>query len=390
MKNIFSALLILSSLSVFAQQGIQFQKNTFAQMLEQAKKENKLVFIDAMAVWCGPCKLMDKNVFTQKSVGDYFNTNFINGKFDMEKGEGVALAARYGVRSYPTFLFINGDGQLISQNMGYMPESTFLELGKEANAALKNIGSMRERFDKGEKEPDFLINIIKLHSNSDYQFAKLASERYFQHKKTKEFTKDEVGYLLFFVKSVDDLNYKVFKQNQSQITQHFPAQTFADFDNQLKMQKIWESSVATDTGTVNDLYFLTSAEPLVGKEQAQKTLNRFKLSYYELTNNFPSYQSTALEYFKIPEQFDPAELLKAAWIFSEKATDRNALKTAQMWAEKSVLQRETPENTYILAKLYQRSGKTAEARMYAESSVRLAKQKEADSSAAEKLLQELK
>jgi hypothetical protein len=97
-----------------------------------------------------------------------------------------------------------------------------------------------------------------------------------------------------------------------------------------------------------------------------------------------------LEYFKIPEQFDPAELLKAAWIFSEKATDRNALKTAQMWAEKSVLQRETPENTYILAKLYQRSGKTAEARMYAESSVRLAKQKEADSSAAEKLLQELK
>src|SRR5690606_40768831 len=101
MKNIFAAFALLLSIIVVAQDGIQFQKNTFGEMLEKAKKENKLIFIDAMAVWCGPCKLMDKNVFSQKPVGDYFNANFINGKFDMEKGEGLELAARYGVRSYP-------------------------------------------------------------------------------------------------------------------------------------------------------------------------------------------------------------------------------------------------------------------------------------------------
>lgn len=389
MKNIFAALALLMSIIVVAQDGIQFQKNNFGEMLEKAKKENKLIFIDAMAVWCGPCKLMDKNVFSQKPVGDYFNANFINGKFDMEKGEGLELAARYGVRSYPTYLFINGDGQLVSRNMGYMPESTFLELGKEAYAAVKNMGSMKSRFEKGEKDPDFLISIIKLHAESDYDFAKQASERYFKNKKTSEFTKEEVGYLLFAIKSVDDANYSIFKKNEKALTQHFPAQTFEQFDNQLKIQKLWDTSVNLKAQTVNDTQFLSQAEVMIGKEEAEKVLNRRKLDFYEQTENFPAYQAAALAYFKINEKADPTEQLKAAWIFSEKATDQNALRTAQQWAERSVQMRETPENSYILAKLYQKSGKNAEAKMYAEAAVRLAKQRGVDSSAAEKLLTEL-
>ncbi len=389
MKNIFAAFALLLSLSVAAQEGIQFQKNNFGEMLEKAKKENKLIFIDAMAVWCGPCKLMDKNVFSQKSVGDFYNANFINGKFDMEKGEGLELAARYGVRSYPTFLFINGDGQLVSRNMGYLPESTFLELGKEAHAAVKNMGSMKARFEKGEKDPEFLINIIKLHAESDYDFARQASERYFKNKKTAEFTREEVGYLMFAIKSVDDANYSIFKKNEKALLQHFPAQTLEQFDHQLKIQKSWETSVDLKAKTVNSTQFLNQAEALIGKEAAERELNRRKLDFYEQTENFPAYQAAALAYFQATEKTDPTEQLKAAWIFSEKATDKTALKAAQQWAERSVQMRETPENTYILAKIYQKSGKKAEAKMYAEAAVRLAKQKGADSSAAEKLLTEL-
>jgi uncharacterized protein YyaL (SSP411 family) len=58
----------------------------------KAKKENKLIFVDAYASWCGPCKLMVKNIFPLKTVGDYYNSHFINAKIDMEKGEGIELA----------------------------------------------------------------------------------------------------------------------------------------------------------------------------------------------------------------------------------------------------------------------------------------------------------
>lgn len=59
-----------------------------------------------MASWCGPCKMMDRNVFVKKSVGDYYNSTFVNARFDMEKGEGIEIAQKYMVRSYPTYLFL--------------------------------------------------------------------------------------------------------------------------------------------------------------------------------------------------------------------------------------------------------------------------------------------
>ena len=390
MKRILLLLIYTLSFSGFAQDGIQFRKESFSQLLAQAKKENKLVFIDAMAVWCGPCKMMDKNVFPQKSVGDFYNSHFINGKFDMEKGEGREIAKRYGVQSYPTFLFINGDGQLISQNMGYLPESTFLELGREAAAVNSKFGSMKERFEKGETDPEFLINIIKLHSSTDYDFARRASERYFKNKKNKEFTKDEVGYLLFFVKSVDDANYKIFQANREALNQHFTPQTFIDFDNQLQIQKLWENAVNTTTKAVNETQFLEKASILVGKENAQQILNRLKLNHYEQTGQFAEYERTALAHYQNPDAHESTELLKAAWVFLDKASTPTSFATALMWAEKTVMRSENPENTYILARLYQKTGKNAEALMYAETSARLAKQRETDATAAEQLIEELK
>lgn len=83
---------MLISTTLFSQDGIKFGKQSFAKTLEQAKKENKLIFLDAFASWCGPCKLLDKNVFPKKEVGDYFNANFLNLHIDMEKGEGIEIA----------------------------------------------------------------------------------------------------------------------------------------------------------------------------------------------------------------------------------------------------------------------------------------------------------
>ncbi len=87
MKKIFSGLFLISAIITFAQEAIQFQDIPFKDLITKAKKENKIVFIDAYASWCGPCKMMEKNIFTQKAVGDYYNANFVNARIDMEKGE---------------------------------------------------------------------------------------------------------------------------------------------------------------------------------------------------------------------------------------------------------------------------------------------------------------
>ena len=89
---ILFAFAILIGTSSSAQEGIVFSDGTWFQLLEKAKKEDKVIFMDAYTTWCGPCKKMARETFTQKSVGEFYNTNFINVKMDMEKGEGIQLA----------------------------------------------------------------------------------------------------------------------------------------------------------------------------------------------------------------------------------------------------------------------------------------------------------
>ncbi|ALR30934.1 disulfide isomerase [Chryseobacterium sp. IHB B 17019] len=391
MKKIISGLFIFSAIITFAQEAIHFQDLPFKDLIAKAKKENKIVFIDAYTSWCGPCKMMEKNIFTKKSVGDYYNSNFVNARFDMEKGEGREIAAKYGVRSYPTYLFLNGDGELVSQNFGYMEESLFISMAQDINSPNNKKGSLKERFANGEKDPEFLINIMKLNSSSDFNFAKNASERYFENKKkTEEFSKDDVGLLLYFLKSTEDKNYKTFAERKTEIIKFLPEQTYKEFDNQLKLAKVVEQSIDQQNKKINDEYFMKIAEPLVGKHDAEVKLNQTKLSYYEQNANFPEYEKAALAYYKNSEAFEPNELLKAAWVFSEHVKTPASLKKAAEWAEKSVMRGETSENTYILAKLYFLTGNKEMAKTYAEMSKNIATQAQKDSTLADELLKQIK
>ena len=54
-------------------QGIQFDKGDWQEILAKAKEEDKLIFVDAYAAWCGPCKKMARDVFTKPEVGEFFN-----------------------------------------------------------------------------------------------------------------------------------------------------------------------------------------------------------------------------------------------------------------------------------------------------------------------------
>jgi thiol:disulfide interchange protein len=88
MKKLIPFAFFLSmAISINAQDvGIRFMDATWEQVMAEAKKQEKLIFVDAYTTWCGPCKVMAQNVFTQKEVGDFYNRYFVNYKLDMEKG----------------------------------------------------------------------------------------------------------------------------------------------------------------------------------------------------------------------------------------------------------------------------------------------------------------
>ena len=111
-------------------EGIFFHSGTWEQALEKARKENKLIFFDANTSWCPPCKRMERRTFPDPEVGKYFNSNFINVKMDMEKGEGIALSKKFPIPGYPTLFFIDGTEKIVAQQSGGLNPSQLLAYAK--------------------------------------------------------------------------------------------------------------------------------------------------------------------------------------------------------------------------------------------------------------------
>lgn len=140
-KSIIVMICLFLSMSLFSQEktenkgGVIFDHGTLAESLAKAKKNKKgpnMVFLDCYTTWCGPCKQMANIIFPMEHVGKFFNANFVNIKIDMEKGEGIELAKKYGVRAYPTFLILDSDGNEINRIVGSGGADEFIERVKKA------------------------------------------------------------------------------------------------------------------------------------------------------------------------------------------------------------------------------------------------------------------
>ncbi|WP_316799751.1 thioredoxin family protein [Pedobacter frigidisoli] len=163
--SILLSVLIFTASLVFAQKSnIKFFEGSFKDALSLASKQNKLIFLDAKTTWCVPCKVLADSVFTQKAVADYYNQNFINLSMDMEKGEGPGLALRYGVKAYPTLLYIKPDAMEVSKLVGLSKADTLLQAGQIAMAK-KNLITDDEKFYNGPRSEamvkEFFTNIFK-------------------------------------------------------------------------------------------------------------------------------------------------------------------------------------------------------------------------------------
>lgn len=110
---------------------IEFFKGSWNEAVVKAKKEKKPIFLDIYATWCGPCKLLKKETFTNKSVAAYFNANYINVSLDGEKGEGEMLAQKYQIPGFPTLIILNKEAVPVHATAGFMPPAEFLQFGRD-------------------------------------------------------------------------------------------------------------------------------------------------------------------------------------------------------------------------------------------------------------------
>ncbi len=115
-----------------AAEGIVFRSGSWEEVVAEAKKSGKFIFVDAYAAWCRPCKLLQSTTFREKNASAYFNKNFVNYAADMEKGSGVQLSEQWDVEGYPALLFFDPEGKIIMRHTGYVDGKALIRIGRQA------------------------------------------------------------------------------------------------------------------------------------------------------------------------------------------------------------------------------------------------------------------
>ncbi len=121
------AMLAIASLvlSNVASAEVNFRNISFAEAKQAAATEHKVVMIDFYTTWCGWCKVLDKNTYTDAAVTKLTDSKFVCVKIDAEKGEGIELSKKYQVSGYPTIVFFDEGGKEIDRVVGYEDPGRF-------------------------------------------------------------------------------------------------------------------------------------------------------------------------------------------------------------------------------------------------------------------------
>lgn len=142
MHKILFSFLLLFIANTAAGNAQEIKWMSMNEALEAQQKEPKKIFMDAYTDWCGPCKLLDKNTFSNKDVAKYVNEHYYPVKFNAEGTDTIHykdktfknanyipgksgrnnphdFARAIGVRAYPSLVFFDEKGALLGPIPGY-------------------------------------------------------------------------------------------------------------------------------------------------------------------------------------------------------------------------------------------------------------------------------
>lgn len=192
MRKIVMAFAMLFCMGVNAQvkQGITFvSSQQWDQVLQMAKTQNKLVFVDVYATWCVPCKQMDNEVYSDGQVGAYTDSNFVSLKVQMDStvrddSHVKAWRAQSGIfkrftQAYPTLLFFNADGKLVDKQTGFQNKEKFLQnLHTVLSPDEGYVGQLRQ-FIEGKLDAGKLLKLsYRAKENGDDSIGLAIAKRY--------------------------------------------------------------------------------------------------------------------------------------------------------------------------------------------------------------------
>lgn len=355
--------------------GIQWTTGlTWGQVKEKAKQENKFIFMDCYATWCGPCKAMDKEIYPDEKVGVLVNENFIAVKVQMDSTANdiepirkwypsvKEIKTRYTIPGYPAFLFFSPEGELVHQDVGFKPVKDFVALVNDALDPSTQLTNIMEQYRTGKLSPSSLGKAAlaekklgnreladSIARNYKAEFLDKLPDSALFTKENIHFLADEFYLLMWeegtkgkffnfffhYPKWVDSLFGKEFAESRIRniITKYEINPKLLDGKKVITQHPDWES-------------LRKSIASKYGNEYAEQVVTEYQPGFYLLAGNWQKWADLFEEKIrKISLQkggkhlgyfSDDWNLNNNAWIVFEKCNERSILLKALKWSELAI------------------------------------------------------
>ncbi|MGJ1265746.1 thioredoxin fold domain-containing protein [Sphingobacterium spiritivorum] len=343
-------LFLLAPLLSFAQEsGIKFEHGlSWNQIKEKAKKENKHIFVDCFTTWCGPCKYMANTVFPQPKVGDFFNSNFINAKIQMDQtkddsedikawyAEASRFEKDYNVRAYPTFLIFDPNGTLVHRIVGGGEADQFIAKAKEGLDPSTQYHTLLSKFEAKPDDVQIARKLAVAAENAyDQETLKRARIAIINSMSEQElFQKENADILLKSATTPDSKSYQLIKNNIAKIDAVLGQGSANSTMAVVLMRELVLPLVKKDEN-IN----LDDVQQQLAKSHPEVDMTgmfvRFKPQFYFSKKDWPAFKDAVNAYINT-SKVDANQLNSFAWTIFENCEDKACIESALAWSKKSL------------------------------------------------------
>lgn len=240
-SNILLLLLFIAPLTMKAQ--VEFiEVETLEQMKVAQKKASDgmlMLFVDVYATWCGPCKMMDSEVYTDPAVADYMNAHYLSVRMDGESDFGRIYASEQQLEGYPSMFIFSDDGERVSKIVGFTPAGELVTNLKSAVEGHKRVKTYRALHQNGTLDAEGFadyITVVRDMGNQE-EADRLASEYMDQVMEAKSKLSDDDMRVVAFYMDLDDTWWEEFSSDPDRLRR------ILGEDYMLAMEKIYNNTL---------------------------------------------------------------------------------------------------------------------------------------------------
>jgi thioredoxin-related protein len=285
-RFIFSIIFILFIASTISGNEIKFREVTNQEEWDAAfalaKIEKKLVFVDIYTDWCTYCHKLDKEVYTDDGLAEYFNENFINVKFDAETEFGYPLTIKYDVTGYPKLLFLTKKQRVYESIDGFVPTEVLMEYGSAAHDSWKSLPLLLTKQETNDLSRDEQLELIGILEKTDQEKAEVLAEKYIKGLKEADYEDIEILWLVSrFQNQLTSASFKYISKNKYVIVNMHGKAEYDDYMKSVYNDNLNLSIKYNDTDLLQRLITEILPEFLDKSEVGEAAFITKKLFYRE-------------------------------------------------------------------------------------------------------------